>query len=279
MSLPPGSAGKWASWCPTCWMESQGSWWPWLRTMCLYWFSERFMGLEWKGAGWLDMCWVRTICNFTAYFKNLLTKHNVTWNPSSSSFSVTEIVGVEFRRTVGVIYQMFFSVGILLLPLLAYFITDWRWLQVVITIPYIVFLSYYWWDTAFRFLLFCFLLSLEITPWFLVVHSFIKVLYLCRFIPESPRWLLSQNKKTKAVKITEDMAKENKMTLSKNIEVTAAAVLKICASVADSMQFFYLLIYCNLPFSPLDVVLYLHNNYIYLNILHLSKKNYKIHLI
>lgn len=98
---------------------------------------------------------------------------------------ITEIVGVEFRRTVGVIYQMFFSVGILILPLLAYFITDWRWLQVVITAPYILFLSYYW------------------------------------FIPESPRWLLSQNKKAKAVEITENMAKENKMTLSKNIETLA----------------------------------------------------------
>ncbi|KAM9839910.1 solute carrier family 22 member 2 [Aulostomus maculatus] len=95
---------------------------------------------------------------------------------------ITEIVGVEFRRTVGVIYQMFFSVGILLLPLLAYFITDWRWLQVVITAPYIFFLSYYW------------------------------------FIPESPRWLLSQNRKSKAVEVTEAMAKENKKTLSKNIE-------------------------------------------------------------
>ncbi|XP_020794819.1 solute carrier family 22 member 2-like [Boleophthalmus pectinirostris] len=95
---------------------------------------------------------------------------------------ITELVGVEFRRTVGVLYQMFFSVGILLLPLLAYYITDWRWLQVVITVPYILFLSYYW------------------------------------FIPESPRWLLSQNKKDKAVEITEAMAKENKMTLSKKIE-------------------------------------------------------------
>ncbi|KAE8286550.1 Solute carrier family 22 member 2 Apical organic cation transporter Organic cation transporter 2 [Larimichthys crocea] len=98
---------------------------------------------------------------------------------------ITEIVGVEFRRTVGVVYQMFFSVGILFLPLLAYYISDWRWLQVVITVPYIVFLSYYW------------------------------------FIPESPRWLLSQNKKSKAVEITEAMAKENKMTLSKNIETLA----------------------------------------------------------
>ncbi|MEQ2215218.1 hypothetical protein XENOCAPTIV_029229 [Xenoophorus captivus] len=81
---------------------------------------------------------------------------------------VLKIVGVEFRRTVGVIYQMFFSIGILILPLLAYFITDWRWLQVVITIPYILFLSYYW--------------------------------------------------KSKAVEITKDMAKENKMTLTKMIE-------------------------------------------------------------
>lgn len=44
--------------------------------------------------------------------------------------------------------------------------------------------------------------------------------YFCRFIPESPRWLLSQNRKSKAVEITEAMAKENKKTLSKNIEVT-----------------------------------------------------------
>ncbi|XP_028996568.1 solute carrier family 22 member 2-like [Betta splendens] len=98
---------------------------------------------------------------------------------------ITELVGVEYRRTVGVLYQMFFSVGILLLPLQAYYITDWRWLQVVITVPYILMLSYYW------------------------------------FVPESPRWLLSQNKKSKAVKITEDMARENNMSLSKKIESMA----------------------------------------------------------
>uniref|UniRef100_A0A8C8JIV9 Solute carrier family 22 member 3 n=1 Tax=Oncorhynchus tshawytscha TaxID=74940 RepID=A0A8C8JIV9_ONCTS len=96
---------------------------------------------------------------------------------------ITELVGVEYRRTVGVVYQMFFSVGILILPLISYFITDWRWLQVVITAPYILFLSYYW------------------------------------FIPESPRWLLSQHNAKKAVEITEAIAKENKKTLSKNIEV------------------------------------------------------------
>ncbi|XP_030627340.1 solute carrier family 22 member 2 [Chanos chanos] len=95
---------------------------------------------------------------------------------------ITELVGVEYRRTVGVLYQMFFSVGLLVLSLIAYLIPDWRWLQVAITAPYICFLTYYW------------------------------------FIPESPRWLLSQNNSSEAVKITEAIAKENKMTLSKNIE-------------------------------------------------------------
>ncbi|XP_023121289.2 solute carrier family 22 member 2-like isoform X1 [Amphiprion ocellaris] len=95
---------------------------------------------------------------------------------------LTEIVGVEYRRTVGILFQMFFSVGVLILPLLAYFITDWRWLQVVITAPYIFFLVYYW------------------------------------FVPESPRWLLSQNRSAQAQEITEAMAKENKKKLSSDFE-------------------------------------------------------------
>ncbi|KAM9338951.1 solute carrier family 22 member 2-like [Symphorus nematophorus] len=95
---------------------------------------------------------------------------------------LTEIVGVEYRRTVGILYQMFFSVGNLLLPLVAYFVTDWRWMQVVFTAPYLFFLSYYW------------------------------------FIPESPRWLISQKNPSKALEITEAMAKENKKKFSKNFE-------------------------------------------------------------
>ncbi|XP_069580913.1 solute carrier family 22 member 1-like [Brachyistius frenatus] len=96
---------------------------------------------------------------------------------------LTEIVGVEYRRTVGILFQMFFSIGNLILPLLAYFITDWRWLQVVITVPYILFVSYYW------------------------------------FIPESPRWLITQKRSSEALEITEAMAKENKMKFTRNLEV------------------------------------------------------------
>ncbi|KAI4800601.1 hypothetical protein KUCAC02_009595 [Chaenocephalus aceratus] len=56
---------------------------------------------------------------------------------------LTEIVGVDYRRTVGILYQMFLSVGNIILPLLAFYITDWRWLQVAITAPYILFISFY----------------------------------------------------------------------------------------------------------------------------------------
>ncbi|KAK1875251.1 Solute carrier family 22 member 2 [Dissostichus eleginoides] len=91
---------------------------------------------------------------------------------------LTEIVGVDYRRMVGILYQMFLSVGNIILPLLAFYITDWRWLQVAITAPYILFISFYW------------------------------------FIPESPRWLISQNNSAKAMEITEAIAKENKRKLS-----------------------------------------------------------------
>ncbi|XP_062267410.1 solute carrier family 22 member 2-like [Platichthys flesus] len=99
---------------------------------------------------------------------------------------LTEIVGVEHRRTVGILFQMFFSIGNLLLSLLAYVITDWRWLQVVFSAPYIFFVSYYW------------------------------------FIPESPRWLVSQNKSSRALEITEAMAKENKRKLTKTFETLSS---------------------------------------------------------
>lgn len=40
-----------------------------------------------------------------------------------------------------------------------------------------------------------------------------------RFVPESPRWLISQNKHAEALKITEAIANENKRELSKKCKV------------------------------------------------------------
>nr|DBA26887.1 TPA: hypothetical protein GDO54_011088 [Pyxicephalus adspersus] len=87
---------------------------------------------------------------------------------------VAEFVGLDHRRTVGIVYQVAFTVGLLALAGLAYVVTNWRWLQLAVTLPNFVFLTYYW----------------------------------C--VPESPRWLLSQNQKVKANKIIEQIATKNK---------------------------------------------------------------------
>ncbi|EDX14198.1 GD21083 [Drosophila simulans] len=55
-----------------------------------------------------------------------------------------EMVGSSYRLFAGVAMQMFFSVGFMLTAGFAYFIHDWRWLQIALTLPGLLFLCYYW---------------------------------------------------------------------------------------------------------------------------------------
>ncbi|XP_045400643.1 solute carrier family 22 member 1 isoform X2 [Lemur catta] len=86
---------------------------------------------------------------------------------------ITEFVGLGYRRTVGILYQATFTVGLVLLTGLAYALPNWRWLQLAVTLPTFLFLLYYW----------------------------------C--VPESPRWLLSQKRNTQAIKIMNHIAQKN----------------------------------------------------------------------
>uniref|UniRef100_H3ABZ4 Solute carrier family 22 member 3 n=1 Tax=Latimeria chalumnae TaxID=7897 RepID=H3ABZ4_LATCH len=95
---------------------------------------------------------------------------------------LSEIVGSEYRRTVGILYQMAFSIGILILPVVAYFVHHWRWLQLAFTVPFFLFLFNYW------------------------------------FIPESPRWLISHRQSAKAMAISKKIAKQNGRKLSIDFE-------------------------------------------------------------
>ncbi|XP_066450653.1 solute carrier family 22 member 2 [Eleutherodactylus coqui] len=95
---------------------------------------------------------------------------------------VAEFVGLEYRKIVGIVYQVAFTVGLLALSGVAYGITNWRWLQLVVTLPNFVFLTYYW----------------------------------C--VPESPRWLISQKRKTEATAIINQIAKRNKKAVPDTIE-------------------------------------------------------------
>lgn len=92
-----------------------------------------------------------------------------------------EMVGPTYRLFAGVVIMMFFSVGYVLTALFAYFITDWRWLQIALTLPGILFMCYYW------------------------------------IIPESTRWLLSKNRKEEAMTNIKKAAKVNKVTIPEDI--------------------------------------------------------------
>lgn len=92
-----------------------------------------------------------------------------------------EMVGPTYRLFAGVAVMMFFSLGFILTAGFAYFFTDWRDFQIAITLPGLVFMCYYW------------------------------------FIPESSRWLLSKNRKDEAIKVIEAVAKENQVSIPKDV--------------------------------------------------------------
>ncbi|KAL0830654.1 hypothetical protein ABMA28_002791 [Loxostege sticticalis] len=91
-----------------------------------------------------------------------------------TSFVLTmELIGAKYRETVGIIYQIPFNLGHLSLPLFGYYLRDWSTFQLAISLPSVLFLSYYF------------------------------------LLPESPRWLLTAGKAEEAAKIMEVAAKRN----------------------------------------------------------------------
>lgn len=92
-----------------------------------------------------------------------------------------EMVGPSMRLFAGVVSMMFFSFGYMLTAAFVYFISDWRQLQIALTLPGLLFLCYYW------------------------------------FIPESARWLLSKRRKDEAIVILERAARENGVTIPQEV--------------------------------------------------------------
>lgn len=92
-----------------------------------------------------------------------------------------ELVNKESRLYAGTVVMLFFSAGYIVMGGFAYFIHDWRWLQAALTIPGLIFLSYWW------------------------------------LIPESARWLLANNKKDEAIEQIKYVAKANKLVVPREI--------------------------------------------------------------
>lgn len=88
-----------------------------------------------------------------------------------------EMVGPKKRLYAGIFLMMFFSVGFMLTAVFAYFINEWRTLQIAISLPGLLFIGYYW------------------------------------IIPESARWLISNNRKEAAIANIQKAARFNKVHL------------------------------------------------------------------
>ncbi|XP_053384764.1 organic cation transporter protein-like [Mercenaria mercenaria] len=83
------------------------------------------------------------------------------------------------RSYAGAILECFWGTGVMLIPLLAYLIRDWRYLQLAISLP-----------------------------------SVLSVWYIC-FMPESLRWLLIKNKTEEAENLINRICSWNKCTFPK----------------------------------------------------------------
>ena len=104
-----------------------------------------------------------------------------------------EIIGVKWRATASVLYQIPLNLGHLTLAVFAYFIRDWRKLQFALSIPSVILLSYYW------------------------------------LIPESPRWLYTVGRIEESSEILIKAAKMNKRpyaNIKNDLEVADAAKQK-----------------------------------------------------
>ncbi|CAD5226168.1 unnamed protein product [Bursaphelenchus xylophilus] len=85
-----------------------------------------------------------------------------------------ELVGPSKRKVASIFTGIFFALGQMFLGITAYFIRDYQYLQLAISVPALVFLSYWW------------------------------------LIPESARWLVSQRRYEDADKVIRKAAKWNK---------------------------------------------------------------------
>ncbi|XP_070532061.1 organic cation transporter protein-like isoform X2 [Ptychodera flava] len=94
---------------------------------------------------------------------------------------VTEMVGPSKRTFAGMVYMMFFGVGYMLFALYGYLVRDWSSLQLVITVPTILFLSYWW------------------------------------LVPESPRWLISVGRNKEAEEIIRKCGRVNNVPVPEDI--------------------------------------------------------------
>lgn len=94
---------------------------------------------------------------------------------------IMELVGPSYRMITGIAIELFWAFGAIVLALLAYLIRDWRYLNLAVSVPALLFIP-----------------------------------YIC-IIPESSRWLLSRGREQEAEDILRHAAKVNNKELPEKL--------------------------------------------------------------
>ena len=56
----------------------------------------------------------------------------------------TELVGTSKRAFAGIAIRIFYSIGMMLLAVIAWLLREWSHIELAISVPPIIFLIYYW---------------------------------------------------------------------------------------------------------------------------------------
>ncbi|XP_043915937.1 solute carrier family 22 member 13-like isoform X2 [Protopterus annectens] len=105
----------------------------------------------------------------------------------------TEWTGPKRRVVVGIVTAYMFAFGCMLLAGIAYFIRDWRNLQLAISVPGILFITYFW------------------------------------LLPKSARWLLAKNRTTEALDLLKKAASMNGTSLPDSVlQYAAKTQIEVC---------------------------------------------------
>ncbi|KAH8029558.1 hypothetical protein HPB51_001283 [Rhipicephalus microplus] len=108
---------------------------------------------------------------------------------SSSFCLLMEVIGLKETTAAALALGVGFSLGIIMLPGLAWFIQDWRMLQWAITTPFLAFIIWSW------------------------------------FLPESPRWLIAKGKMSAARKVILKACTDNRLHVD-DIDIVLAQLRK-----------------------------------------------------
>lgn len=100
--------------------------------------------------------------------KNVLSFLNILWlSTYNQNFTVTDITGNKYRTTSICFFECFWSIGIILLPAIAYIDPNWSSIFLMISLPTLLYIPIWW------------------------------------LIPDTPRWFLSKGRIDEAVRIVE----------------------------------------------------------------------------